>query len=87
MDRYRFNKKRIGTCYAEHVFLDPGGSASHVVQTGVSGARSFDELFSKLGCYRYGFNKKHAGTCYTNLVFLHPVGSVGHVVQSSASGE
>jgi hypothetical protein len=37
-DQYGFDKKRIGTRYAEHVFLHLVGYAHHVVHCGVSGS-------------------------------------------------
>jgi hypothetical protein len=37
-DRYGFNKKHAGTCYAQLVFLHPVGSAGHVVYSCVPGA-------------------------------------------------
>jgi hypothetical protein len=38
LDRYAFDKKRVGRHYAELVFLHPVGSACHVVQSGGCGA-------------------------------------------------
>jgi hypothetical protein len=37
-DRFIFNKKRFGTCYAELVFLHAVGVAAHVVHSGAFGA-------------------------------------------------
>jgi hypothetical protein len=37
-DRFRFNKKCVGTCYAELVFSHLVGYAGDIVHFGVSGA-------------------------------------------------
>jgi hypothetical protein len=83
---YRFDIKRVVTCYTKLVFLHPVGYAGHVVHSSSSGARNVDALFFSLRCDRYGLHKKHIGTRYTELVFFHPVGSASHVVHSGASG-
>jgi hypothetical protein len=84
-DQYGFDKKCIGTRYAELLFLHPAGSVCHIVHFGASGERIIDTLFLKLRWDRYRFDKKRLRTRYAKLVFLHPVGSTGHVVHSSAS--
>jgi hypothetical protein len=85
-DRYRFYKKRAGTCYAQLVFLHLVGSAGHVVHSGASVAQNNDVLLFMLRWDWYGFHKKRAETRYAELLFLHSVGSVGHVVLSCSSG-
>jgi hypothetical protein len=45
----QIQQKRIGTYYAELVFLHPVGSAGHVVHSGASGPRNIEALFSWSG--------------------------------------
>jgi hypothetical protein len=44
-----FQKKRVGTRYAEVVFLHPVGSAGHEVHFSASGVRNVDALFFIFG--------------------------------------
>jgi hypothetical protein len=83
--QYGLVKKRVATCYIEHVFLHPLGSTGHVLHSGASGAQNGGALFLMLGWDCYGSDKKCDETRYTELVFLHPLGSMGHVVHSDAS--
>jgi hypothetical protein len=85
-DRYGLHKRLTGTHYTKRLFLHPVGSASHIVHSGVSGARNVDIQVIMLGWDRYRFNKKRVGLSYPKHVFLHPVGYVSHLVHSSASG-
>jgi hypothetical protein len=68
-DQYGFNKNRVGTCYSEHVFFYPMGSAGHVVHSGTFEEQNVDTLFFMLGRDRYGFNKKRVRSRNTELVF------------------
>jgi hypothetical protein len=68
-----FHRKRVGTHYAELVFLHPVRSVDHLMRSGVSGAWNAEELFFMLGWARFGSQKKHIGTRYVELVFLYPV--------------
>jgi hypothetical protein len=47
--RYRFDKIRTGSRYAELVFLHPLRPAGHVVYSGASEVGNGDALFSMLG--------------------------------------
>jgi hypothetical protein len=73
-DRYGFEKKRVGTGYAELVSLHPVGSVGHIVHSGASEARNVDALFFKLGLAWCSFHKKHSGTHYAELVFFASCG-------------
>jgi hypothetical protein len=84
-DRYRFNKKHVGTCYAELLFFHPLRSAGHVVHSVAPGHETSTHYCS---CWwdRFGFNKKRAETRYAELVILYSMGTAGHVVHSGAFG-
>jgi hypothetical protein len=61
-DRHRFDKKHIGTHYAEPMFLHSVGYAGHTVHSGASETRNVDALFFILGWDRCGCDKKWTGT-------------------------
>jgi hypothetical protein len=66
----RFPKKCGGTCYAEHVFLHPMGSAGQVVHSAKSVLETSTHYFLCSG---------------GPGMVLHPVGSAGHIVHYVAS--
>jgi hypothetical protein len=45
LDHYIFDKKLVGACYTELVFLHPVGSVGHVGYSGGSRAQNVDALF------------------------------------------
>jgi hypothetical protein len=68
-DWSRFNKKRVGTCYAELVFLNPVGSMGHVVHSGAFAERNIDALFSCSGTPCAVFMKCALGYIMSNMCF------------------
>jgi hypothetical protein len=52
-DRYRFNKKHGGTCYAELEFLHPVGSVGLIVHSGAPEAQNVNILFFMFGWDRF----------------------------------
>jgi hypothetical protein len=56
-DWYGFDKKRVGTRYAELVFLHPWE-----LHSGASGSRNFEALFFMLRWDPYGFHKNRIVT-------------------------
>jgi hypothetical protein len=68
-DRYRFQKRRIGTHYAELVFMHPVGYAGHLVHCGAFGACNIDVLFFLLGWDWYEFHKMRRDTRCRTCVF------------------
>jgi hypothetical protein len=68
-DRYGFNKKRVGTCYAKLVFLHQVQFAGHVVDSGASGAPKSMHYFSSLGRTSSGSTKSVPGHVMPNMYF------------------
>jgi hypothetical protein len=85
-DRYGFDKKHVRTRYTDLVFLQPVGTAGHIVHSVASMARIINALFFKLRWDPYGFHKNRASTHYAESMFLHSIGFIGHVVHSGGSG-
>jgi hypothetical protein len=85
-DLYGFNKKHIGTRYADLVFFNPVEFAGHVVHSSASGERNGDAQFFMVGWGPVRIRQKNIGTHYAELVVFASVGSVGCVVHSGASG-
>jgi hypothetical protein len=85
-DRYRFHKKRVGTCYTKLMFFASDeicGSRSSCLCIRVSKCQCC--IFHAPGV-RCGFHKNPTGKHYAEHVFLNPVGSTVHVVHFSGSG-
>jgi hypothetical protein len=59
----------FGTPWAEHVFLNPVGSAGHVVHSSVSGAQNVDAEFLSSGGTSTDSTKSVSGHVMPNLCF------------------
>jgi hypothetical protein len=68
-DQYGFDKKCIGTRYAELSFLYPVGSGSHAVHFGASEERIIETLFFKIRWDQYRFDKTLQDTLCQIFVF------------------
>jgi hypothetical protein len=83
---YGFDKKSVGTRFADLVFLHLLGSMGYIVHSRASMTQNVDTIFFMLGWHGTDSIKKCVGTRDAELVFLHPVLSSGHIVHSAASG-
>jgi hypothetical protein len=70
-DRYGFDKKHLGTRYAELLCLRLVGYAGHSAFRCIGGAKC--QRIFMLGWAQCGFHNKRVVTRDTELVFLHPV--------------
>jgi hypothetical protein len=68
-NQYGFHKKRVGTRYAELVFLHPLRSTGHVVHSDASRARNVQALFLCSGGPDTDFTKSTLGHDMSNLCF------------------
>jgi hypothetical protein len=68
--RCRSQKKRMGTHYAEFVFVHLVGSTGHVGHSSASEMRNVNLLFFMIGWAQCGPHKNREETCYAKLVFF-----------------
>jgi hypothetical protein len=66
-DRYRFDKKRVGTCYTELVLLHPVGSTGHVLHSVAYGIPNVNALFSYSGGTKSDSTKSAHGHVTLNM--------------------
>jgi hypothetical protein len=76
-DRYGFHKNCARTHYVELLILHPVESARHVVDSGESGARNVDALFSCSGGTGTDLTKSASGDVEPNLCFFASRGICG----------